>query len=152
MQRIKLHRLICLLTTTAMVLLGGRAVLAENIDPEDDGSQYAYGENVGWLNLEPGGDGGQGVEVGDFALTGYMWAENTGWVSLSCENTASCGTVYYGVANDGYGNLSGYAWAENLGWLSFSCRENAMIHYVGYTVANGRASTRGTSTGRSTLG
>jgi len=22
---------------------------AENIDPYDDGSQYAYGENVGWL-------------------------------------------------------------------------------------------------------
>ena len=26
---------------------------AENIDPNEDGSQYAYGENVGWLNFEP---------------------------------------------------------------------------------------------------
>ena len=26
---------------------------AENIDPYEDGSQYAHGENVGWLNFEP---------------------------------------------------------------------------------------------------
>ena len=26
---------------------------AENIDPNEDGSQYAYGENIGWLNFEP---------------------------------------------------------------------------------------------------
>ena len=26
---------------------------AENIDPNEDGSQYAYGENVGWVNFEP---------------------------------------------------------------------------------------------------
>jgi len=25
---------------------------AENIDPNEDGSQYAYGENVGWVNFE----------------------------------------------------------------------------------------------------
>ncbi|MDY6950446.1 MAG: hypothetical protein SWE60_02960, partial [Thermodesulfobacteriota bacterium] len=37
----------------------------ENIDPDNDDSQYAWGENVGWINLEPEGDGGPGVEVGD---------------------------------------------------------------------------------------
>ena len=26
---------------------------AENIDPYENGSQYASGENVGWLNFEP---------------------------------------------------------------------------------------------------
>ena len=35
------------------VLLFATAALAENIDPYNDGSQYAYGENVGWLNFEP---------------------------------------------------------------------------------------------------
>jgi len=44
-------------------------VLAENIDPNNDGSQYAYGETVGWLNAEPGGDGQDGVEVAEFYLT-----------------------------------------------------------------------------------
>ena len=90
---------------------------AENIDPYEDDSQYAYGENVGWLNFEP--NTGDGAQVESDKLTGWVWAENIGWVSLSCENTASCPTVNYGVANDGSGNLSGYAWAENVGWINF---------------------------------
>ena len=49
---------------------------AENIDPDDDGSQYSYGENVGWLNWEP--SQGPGVTVGDYTVTGYLWAENIG--------------------------------------------------------------------------
>jgi hypothetical protein len=102
------------------LLLFCNAGFAENIDPYDDDSQYAYGENVGWFNAEPGGDGGEGIEVEDSKLTGYTWAENIGWVILSCENTSSCGTVDYGVTNDGNGNLSGYGWCENVGWINFA--------------------------------
>lgn len=58
--------------------------------------------------------------MGDTALTGWLWSENAGWISLSCANTASCGTSFYGVANDGTGRLSGYAWAENGGWIDFA--------------------------------
>jgi hypothetical protein len=72
-----------------MVFLGGKATFAENIDPDNDGSQYAYGENIGWLNAKPLGGGEPGVNVEDTKLTGYLWAENIGWVSLSCENTGS---------------------------------------------------------------
>ena len=37
-----------------VLLLGTVSVgFAENIDPYEDDSQYAYGENVGWLNFEP---------------------------------------------------------------------------------------------------
>jgi hypothetical protein len=102
----------------AMVLFSGTIVLGENIDPNNDDSQYAYGENVGWLNFEP--NTGDGVQVASDKLTGFVWAENIGWMSLSCENTSSCGTVNYGVTNDGSGNLSGYAWAENVGWINFN--------------------------------
>jgi hypothetical protein len=110
------------------------AACVENIDPDDDDSQYAWGENVGWLNLEPDGDGGPGVEVEDWMLTGYMWGENVGWISLSCENSFSCATVDYGVTNDGNGNLSGYAWGENTGWISFSCENTATCGTVDYGV------------------
>ena len=84
--------------------------LAENIDPYDDGSQYAYGENVGWLNFEP--SEGPGVHVSADKLTGYVWAENIGWINLSPAS-------YDGVVNDGSGNLSGYAWGANVGWINF---------------------------------
>ena len=123
-----------LITITIFVwlMLFARASFAENIDPYEDGSQYAYGENVGWLNFEPGQ--GPGVHVGSAKLLGYVWAENIGWISLSCENTSSCGTVNYGVTNDGYGNLSGYAWGENVGWISFSCENTSSCGTVDYGV------------------
>src|SRR4029077_10745683 len=96
--------------------------IAEDIDPGTDNSQFAWGENVGWLNAEPNGDGGPGVTVGATALTGYMWGENAGWISMNCSNTGTCGTQSYGVTNSmGLGVLAGYAWGENVGWISFSC-------------------------------
>jgi hypothetical protein len=120
-----------LIVVVALAPIGAQA---ENIDPYDDGSRYAYGENIGWMNAKPLGDGGDGVEVGHTRLTGYLWGENIGWVSLSCENTSSCGRVNYGVANDGEGNLSGYAWSENAGWILFSCETRGTCSTVEYGV------------------
>ena len=95
---------------SAVLLLYCSAVYAENIDPDNDGSQYAYGENVGWINFEP--SQGLGVTVTDTEVTGYAWGENVGWFNLS--------PTEGGVVNDGNGNLSGYAWAENVGWINFA--------------------------------
>jgi len=107
------------LLLSGMLFLFSTTVNGENIDPLNDESQYAFGENIGWLNFEPLGEGGPGAQVEERELTGYIWAENIGWVSLSCENTSTCGTVDYRVTNDGMGNLSGYAWGENVGWINF---------------------------------
>ncbi len=86
------------------------SVWAENIDPYDTDRQYAWGENVGWLNFEPGQ--GEGVTVSRNSLSGYLWSENVGWINLSPGE-------YGGVLNDGSGNLSGYGWGENVGWINF---------------------------------
>lgn len=83
---------------------------AENIDPYEDSSQYAYGENVGWFNFEP--SQGPGVTVTKTKVTGYVWAENIGWINLSPSS-------HGGVNNNSSGNLSGYAWGENVGWINF---------------------------------
>ena len=113
----------CIVSMMILMLgLLGRPVLAtDNIDPFDVNAQFAWSENTGWLNAEPGGDGGPGIFVEDDGLSGYLWSENTGWVSLSCLNNSVCGTTDYRVTNDGSGNLAGYAWSENAGWISFSC-------------------------------
>jgi hypothetical protein len=104
-----------------VLTLGSSLGWAENIDPDENGKQYAYGENVGWLNFEPGE--GPGVHVSETQLTGYVWAENIGWINLA---PASHG----GVVNDGGGNLSGYAWGENVGWINFSPTVSGdPIHY-----------------------
>ena len=87
---------------------------AENIDPYDANNQYAWAENVGWLNFEPNmADSNAGAQVSSEKLNGFIWAENIGWINLSPQS-------YGGVFNDGAGNLSGYAWAENIGWINFA--------------------------------
>ena len=97
---------------------------AENIDPYDDGSQYAYGENVGWLNFEP--NQGPGVTVSDANITGYVWAENIGWINLDPN--------FGGVTNDGTGLLSGYGWGENVGWISFNPKVPGDPNHYGVTI------------------
>lgn len=121
----------------AILVAGGwlaGPALAEDVDPNNDGSQYAWAANLGWLNAEPLGDGGPGVALGEDAASGWIWSANSGWISLSCENTASCGTVDYGVAYDGAGKLSGYAWSPNIGWISFSCTDSGTCGNVDYGV------------------
>jgi hypothetical protein len=104
-----------------------RGTLAETIDPANDGSQYAYGENIGWINAENTGCANCGLNVGTFYLTGYMWSENVGWINMHCENNTLCeipGGGNWGVNKSSAGKLSGYAWSENAGWINFSCSTN----------------------------
>lgn len=109
----KKHDIVFLFLNIIFMLgISAEVVTAENIDPDNNDSQYAYGENVGWLNFEPGGNSGDGAEVTSSKVTGYAWGENIGWINLS---PATGG----GVVNDGAGNLSGYAWGENVGWINF---------------------------------
>ncbi len=97
---------------------------AGNIDPGGVDDQYAWGENIGWINLEPAL--GPGVTVTDTAVTGTAWAENAGWITMD--------PSFGGVANDGNGNLSGYAWGENVGWISFSCQDRGTCAVAQYGV------------------
>lgn len=131
MNQIKFNILIILLLIILVIELGVGVVQANNIDSNNN-ARYAYGENIGWINFAP--SFGPGVTVTDDAVTGYAWAENLGWISLSCEDTSSCGTVDYGVTNDGAGNLSGHAWGENVGWISFSCENAGTCGTVEYRV------------------
>jgi hypothetical protein len=115
------------LALVALAIIAFAAVVvAENIDPNNNNSQMAWGENVGWLNAEPANCGNCGVHVTNTGLTGYVWAENAGWINLSCQNNNTCSgpAGNWGVTNNGAGALSGYAWAENGGWINFSCRTN----------------------------
>jgi hypothetical protein len=121
-----------LLVTVASAFIGAAASLAhaDNTDQNNDGSRYAYGENVGWLKARPAseayGPGGSGMQVSDTDVSGYLWGENIGWINLSCKNNGTCAgpAPNWGVKNDGAGHLSGYAWGENVGWISFSCQNS----------------------------
>ncbi|MHC4076520.1 MAG: hypothetical protein ACYSRZ_08960 [Planctomycetota bacterium] len=103
----KQNKILIIILALLFIINIGRA---ENIDPYNDNMQFAWGENIGWLNFDP--SMGDGVQVASGAVTGFVWAENIGWINLSP-------STYGGVFNDGSGNLSGYAWGENVGWINF---------------------------------
>lgn len=87
--------------------------------------QYAWGENVGWVNFLPTNGN---IHVTDTAITGYAWDKNYGWINLAPTQS--------GVKNDGTGNLSGSAWSAGGGWIDFSnVRINDSGKFVG--VADG---------------
>jgi hypothetical protein len=121
-------------TNTKMLLVFSISVLvsthlawsSENIDPNNNGSKYSWGENVGWLNF----GSRSGVTVTDANLTGYVWAENIGWIILDPNSD----DPNVGIKNDGTGLLSGYAWAENVGWINFSPKVLGDPNHYGVTI------------------
>ncbi len=117
MRTFRLSVIFMLLVMIIGVMLWSSHAFAGNIDPDNDGSACAYGENVGWINLNPTGGG---VTVYDSVLAGFAWGENVGWINFNCWTTLTCLDVSYNVTNDGAGNLSGYAWGENIGWINFA--------------------------------
>ncbi len=121
------RKILQVFSVLAALVFTASPVFAENIDPYEDGSQYAYSENAGWLNFEP--NQGDGVHVSNTQLTGFVWAENIGWVNLSP-------TTYGGVGNDWAGNLSGFAWGENVGWINFDPNVPGDATHYGVTIDN----------------
>ena len=92
-------------------------------------NQYAYGANIGWLNLR--GNVDDGASIGRFFSDGYIWSPNVGWISLG-SGTPANGWSYannsatdWGVNHDEEGNLSGYAYGANIGWLNFGHGQTA---------------------------
>ena len=113
------------------ILICTLAISAENIDPNEDDSQYAYGENVGWINFEPNiTEPNVGATVSNEKLTGFIWAENIGWINLDPNDT----DPNTGITNDGTGILTGYAWAENVGWINFNPEIPGDTHHYGVTI------------------
>jgi hypothetical protein len=86
-------------------------------------NKFAYGANVGWMDFR--GDTNQGVIIGEFVCSGYLFAADVGWIHLG-GNAPANGIQYqnnsatdYGVNHDGLGNLRGFAYGANIGWIQF---------------------------------
>jgi hypothetical protein len=53
-------------------------------------------------------------------LSGYIYSDASGWISLNCSNTSSCSTIDYKVSVGNNGKLSGYGYSETAGWVNFN--------------------------------
>ncbi len=97
-----------------------------NVAITDSGiTGYAWGESVGWINLNPTNGGVDNDAEGN--LSGYAWGENTGWINFDPTNG--------GVTIDSSGNFSGYAWSQNYGWIVFNCTTDSSCATSNHKVA-----------------
>lgn len=85
--------------------------------------KYAWSSSVGWINCRT--DDTNGMVVGQYVCSGFMYSPTAGWISLG-NGSPSSGIHYatnsatdYGVNHDGEGHLSGYAWCPSAGWINF---------------------------------
>lgn len=99
---------------------------------------YAWGENIGWIHLNPAHGG---LIITDTAVTGYAWSRQYGWINFGPFTSGQK------VANDGEGHLSGSAWIAGRGWLDMS---DVAINTSG--IFYGVAGEEGTPVGRVTFG
>ena len=105
---------------------------------------YAWGENIGWINLAPGTGGVTNTSGG--ILSGWAWGQNAGWINFN--SIANCDTDSNGfidIACGGTnatpdnivdfkvtistttGEFNGWAWSQNYGWIKFLCPGSACV-------------------------
>ncbi len=109
-------------TTVVLALLPAAAAAAQtNIDPSH---KLSWSENTGWMNWRDAGGGTDGVRLTQSCLSGWIWSENLGWITVG-QGPAN-GHSYtnapgdFGVNIAPAGDLSGLAWGENIGWINFT--------------------------------
>jgi hypothetical protein len=130
----KTRRLLSRLAPLVMALTAATAYGQTTIN---SANAFAYGANVGWTNWRP--SGADGVSVGEFICSGYIWAANVGWISMGngapanriqyANNSATDYGVNYTLdpAQPGFALLRGYAYGANIGWINFETTGNPRI-------------------------
>src|SRR3954452_10849362 len=117
----RMHNLGSVLTGMGK-FLSGAALLAFVFAPPtllaqstiNSSNRFAYGANIGWADGRA--DGANGMVIGEYVCSGYIYAANVGWINIGGGFPAN-GIQYqnnsaadFGVNLDAYGNLRGYAW------------------------------------------
>jgi hypothetical protein len=98
---------------------------------------YGWGANIGWTNWRP--SAADGVSIGAYTCSGYVYAANVGWINLGNGNPANHiqyqnnSATDFGVNftidpnNPGHGFLRGYAYGANIGWINFEDTGNPYV-------------------------
>ena len=63
----------------AVTVVAVNAPAQSNIDPAH---KFGWSENCGWMNWRDAGAGQHGVRILPTCLTGWIWSENLGWITV----------------------------------------------------------------------
>lgn len=122
-----------LLIATALAAVAAAAPAAASTTSNiDSANRFAWGENIGWINMRGQGTGPVDAPPPVFWATfasGFAWGENVGWINLGDGSPAN-GVSYSNTSANDFGVnvdssnpanilLSGFAWGENIGWINF---------------------------------
>ena len=121
---------ILLLTLCAMT--PGLLRATTTIDPTN---KYAWGANIGFTNWRP--SDADGVAIGDNFCAGFIYAANTGWISMG-DGSPDNGIQYSNTSATDFGvnciagapgekNLRGFAYGANIGWVNFEATGNPRV-------------------------
>lgn len=115
----------------ALAMFGAAALANSTVHPTN---KFAWQENTGWTNWRDANGAAQGVRVHATFLSGWIWGENIGWITVGngapglCNSYANTTGADAGVNILPSGDLTGYAWAENVGWINFDTRAALSAH------------------------
>ena len=128
------NRTLIALAIVLAVLIAAESRAATNIN---ETNAYSYGANVGYMNWR--GDGANGVVIGRYILSGWIYGANIGWINVG-DGTADNGIQYSNASATDFGvntiadpsvpgeyYLRGYAYSANVGWINFEQTGNPRI-------------------------
>jgi hypothetical protein len=99
--------------------LTGTGLSNITIDTNGVVNGYAWGNELGWINMNVTGSEGVKFDSNTGVASGMAWSSVAGWINFGI--TAPTGSTRVTVGSDG--NWTGYAWASGLngGWVKFAC-------------------------------
>ena len=83
-------------------------------------SGYVWGDHLGWINMNPTGQGVTFANTATGLLTGKAWSQVSGWVNFAV-------TGQQVVINPTTGQFDGWAWSGGPygGWIKFNCADSS---------------------------
>jgi hypothetical protein len=96
-------------------------------------NKYAYGANIGWINME--GDVADGVVAGELSCSGYAYGANVGWIHfgagpLDGHQYSNLSATDFGVNIEPDGTLRGFAYGANIGWINFEANGDPRVNLL----------------------
>lgn len=113
------HSVGCVTPTPGVINFKPTGTTPVTIDDTLGIDGVAWGNELGWVTLDPTGPEGLVINTTTGAISGKAWSQVAGWV-----NFAPTGQ---GVSINSSGEFAGWAWAGGPygGWIKFDCTDGA---------------------------
>ena len=77
-----------------------------------------FGFQIGNISSAPAVRAAGACDPTKYNVSGWMWSDGAGWISLNCDNAQAPSSQDYGIKQDAQGFWSGRAWSDYMGWLT----------------------------------